>query len=138
MYKPHRGATAVRVENAAECISDGGASAKYCRDLHITMDRRFALHAVEGSASIKDGQMCLTLCNTHPTEPLACDVHLVGAKMTAGDVVHLSANDIHAHNTFEEPNRGRASAPVRKAFKDGHPLITLPSASVTRMMGRLE
>src|SRR5581483_7384962 len=78
LYRPHKGAAAVRFETAAEAVTDGGASARYCRTRYL--DRpSFSLRAVHGSASVKDGELCVTAVNTHPTEPVELEVELYRA-----------------------------------------------------------
>ena len=56
LYRPHRGAMAVRFLSASEKVSDGGPSAQACRDCYADKGSDFTLQAVEGSASVKDAR----------------------------------------------------------------------------------
>ena len=52
LYRPHKGAQAIRFVTGAEVISDGGAQAAHCRRCY--RDARFpGLRAVQGSASVR-------------------------------------------------------------------------------------
>src|SRR5205814_9440040 len=94
LYRPHQGATAVRFESCADTVTDGGASAAYCRSR--SLDRSpFALRAVHGSASTRDGELCVTAVNTHPTEPVELEVWLYRAAWSEVETVSLAADDIH-------------------------------------------
>ena len=67
-------------------------------------DGRPALPSLAGSASRHNGQVVLTVVNTQVSEPVEAEISLHGAAIqsTAGRI--LAADDIHAHNTFEQPN----------------------------------
>jgi len=138
LYRPHKGATAVRFLTYADPVTDGGASAAFCRARYLEA-KPFALRAVHGSASVRDGQICVTAVNTHPTEPLELDVELNRARWAgAVEAVTLAADDIRAHNTFAQPERVKLSAPqTLKADGGTHVRLTLPAASVVRLQGRL-
>ncbi len=121
-----RGATAVRFVSAAETVSDGEASAKFCRACYLD-HRTVSLRAVHGSASVRDGVLCVTAVNTHPTEPLEMELDIHSGKLTEAEVVTLSADTIHAHNTFARPDAVTLSAPARIAAQKGDALrVTLP------------
>jgi alpha-N-arabinofuranosidase len=145
LYRPHKGANAVRLLSAAESISDGGVSKEACRRQYI--DRRgTALRAVQGSASLSgpdNRTLCVTLVNSHPTQPVEVEIDLHGtARLADAELITLAAPDadIRAHNTFAAPDRVRPSAPTRVTAANGEcaPRVTLPPASVSRLLGELQ
>jgi alpha-N-arabinofuranosidase len=136
LYRPHKGAQAVRFLTAAETVSDGEASAEACRSRYIDQ-QPFTLKAVHGSASIRDGVLCVTVVNTHPTETTELDLEVHQGKLGEVEVVTLAADEIHAHNTFEQPNVVHLSAPKTLTAKGSQLRVPLAPGSVTRLMGRL-
>lgn len=136
LYKPHRNGQAIRVISEAETISHGEASEEHCRSCY-TDQRTLNLQAVHGSATIKDGVLCMTVVNTHPTQPVELDVELRQANWSELETVTLTADDIHACNTFAQPERVKLSAPQRSSNGGKHTRIQLPAASVVRVMGTL-
>ncbi len=137
LYRPHRGATAVRCIAQSETVSDGGAAKEHCR--RMSLDKgAFGLKAVQGSASVKDGRLCVTACNTHPSQAVEVQIDLLGARLDVVDVVRLAADDIHAHNTFEHPDRVRLSAPETATARGGSLRIAMPAGSIIRVSGALQ
>ncbi len=136
LYQPHKGATAVRCIAQAESVSDGGAAKDHCRRMYLDKSA-FALKAVQGSASVKDGALCVTACNTHPSQPVELEIDLVGARLDSAEVVRLAADDIHAHNTFERPEQVKLSAPEIVSAKGNTLRVAMPAASIVRVMGKL-
>jgi alpha-L-arabinofuranosidase len=57
-----------------------------------------------GSASLKGKQLTLTVTNPHLSEAKETEVVLNGAKIASAKARVLSANDVHAYNTFANPN----------------------------------
>jgi alpha-N-arabinofuranosidase len=137
LYQPHRDASAVRFVSQAEQISDGGASAAACRSQYVDQ-RPFALQAVQGSASVKARQLCITACNTHPQQPVELELDLHGGKLDEVEVTRLACDDIHAHNTFERPNAVCLSQPERCIAHGSALRLTFPAASVMRITGKLQ
>jgi alpha-L-arabinofuranosidase len=137
LYRPHKGATAVRFLTAAEAVSDGEASARTCRSCYVD-HRAFSLRAAHGSASVRDGVLCVTAVNTHPTEPIELEIDIHQGRLAEAEVVTLAADDIHAHNTFGRPDAVILSAPAQSAARAGEPLrVPMPAASVVRVVGKL-
>ncbi len=136
LYKPHQGGMSVRTESFAETISDGGASAAHCRRCYLD-NQPFVLKAVQGSASVKDGLLCVTAVNSHPTEPVELDLEVSGARFGAAEVVTLSAEDMHAHNTFEQPNVVHLSTPMQVSGQNGRLRVPMPAGSLVRVLARL-
>ncbi len=137
LYRPHKGARAVRFLSASETVSDGGASAQACRNCYLEK-KPFALRAVQGSASVRDETLCVTVVNTHPTESVELELELYQRTLSTIEVVTLAASDIHAHNTFEQPDEVHLSSTQQIEVRSGnHVRIPLPAGSIVRIMGQL-
>lgn len=136
LYQPHKGAQAVRFISTAETISDGEASAQVCRENYLHK-QPFRLQAIHGSASLRDEVLCVTVVNTHPTQPIELDLEIFARSLKEAEVVTLAADDIHAHNTFEQPERVCLSPAQTVAARDQHLRVILPEGSVSRIMGKI-
>ncbi|HET8841895.1 MAG TPA: alpha-L-arabinofuranosidase C-terminal domain-containing protein [Ktedonobacteraceae bacterium] len=136
LYRPHRGAQAVRFITTAEVISDGGGAARECQNCYLDK-QPFHLQAVHGSASVHDGELCVTVVNTHPVQPVELDLEVFSGQFGEAEIVTLAADDIHAYNTFEQPEQVQLST-ARKVMGKGQTLrVLLPAGSVTRIMGTI-
>ncbi len=91
MYQGHRGGQSVRVEFAAESIRIAAS------------DHEQHLPLLQGSASVKDGLLTLSVVNLHADEPVEATIRIAGADAGATDVATLSHTDLRAHNTFDQP-----------------------------------
>lgn len=91
-----------------------------------------ALPALAGSASRHDREVVLTVVNTRAAEPLEAEISVRGAAIQSADGMILTADDIHAHNTFERP---RAVVPRSLPLTGQGPRLrhTFAPASVTRL-----
>jgi alpha-N-arabinofuranosidase len=136
LYQPHKDAQAVRFVTDADAVSDGGMAASYCQTRYL-QPRPFVLRAVQGSASIRDRTLCVTAVNTHPSEAVEIDLEVRGGAVSTVEVVYLSADTIHAHNTFEQHDTVQLSQPVLFEGRGGHIRIPLPAASIMRAQGVL-
>ncbi|MBO0779128.1 MAG: hypothetical protein J2P37_09915 [Ktedonobacteraceae bacterium] len=136
LYRPHKGAQAVRFITAAETVSDGEESATRCRDLYLDK-QPFRLQAVHGSASVRDGALCVTVVNTHPTQAVDLDLEVYQGKLNEAEMVTLVADDIHAHNTFDQPERVCLSSAWTVTAREQHLRVALPAGGVTRLIGKL-
>ena len=137
LYRAHQGAQAVRFISEAEAISDGGASRDHCRA--CSLDKQpFALRAVQGSASVRDGNLCVTVVNSHPTQPIEMDLEVRGSRLGTLEAVVLAADEMHAHNTFAQPDVVRPAAPTMVQADGSRVHVTLPAGSVVRLLGPLE
>jgi alpha-N-arabinofuranosidase len=93
--------------------------------------------ALAGSASLHDRHLVLTVVNTHASEPRHATIQLRGAEARSGSGRVLAADDIHAHNTFDQPQtvQPRDTQAVQAKGKSfGH---LFPPGSVTRLDLRL-
>src|SRR5439155_15018419 len=57
-----------------------------------------------GSASLSGNQVTLTVINPDLTAPRETEIAVAGARISSCQARVLSASDVHAHNTFENPN----------------------------------
>ena len=117
MYAPHQGGEALRMLIETEIISFKNGS------------KEGALPAVAGSASLKGKTLFLTLTNSHASQTQEVTVDLLGGAKAAGGKARALAGEIHAHNTFEQPE---ALAPAAYTVKaEGASIhLTLPPAAV--------
>ena len=136
LYRPHKGARAVRLVSEAETVSDGGDSRDQCRACYLDK-RPFALRAVQGSASVRDGRLCVTAVNSHPTQPVELELEVRQAKVETVEVVTLAADDIHAHNTFARPDVVRPSEPTTVRADGPRVRVPLPPGGIVRLCGPL-
>jgi alpha-N-arabinofuranosidase len=136
LYRPHKGASAVRFLTAGESLTEGGACANQCTAQYADKSR-FTLKALEGSASVKDGVLCVTACNTHPTEAIEMELETRGGKVAEASVVVLAGKDMLAHNTFAKPNAVKLSKAAVVKAKGRLLRIEMPAGSVVRVMGKM-
>ncbi|MGD2135625.1 MAG: alpha-L-arabinofuranosidase C-terminal domain-containing protein, partial [Gemmatimonadales bacterium] len=121
MYAAHQGARAVRmVASAPEAHWQDGE------------DRERSLWGLNGSASVRDGTLTLTVANPHLTEPRETEIGVWGGAVRSVTATTLAARDVHDHNTFEQPDTVTPTTqPVRVG---GSPLVyRFPAASVTKL-----
>lgn len=121
MYRPHHGATSVRMEAQAPGVS------------FKVGDREESIFRVAGSASKGEGKtVTLTLVHSHASEPLEAEIRLKGAEAASVRKVVLTHEDLNAHNTFDAPD---VVAPAASAtdLKGGAFRVVLDPASVTRL-----
>ncbi len=120
MYAAHQGAESLRTEFAAS-------------DIHYQRDGKDAsFWGLNGSASRKDKTVTLTVVNTALTAPAETQVALRGGTASRAAGVVLASSDIHAHNTFDQPNAVK-SASLNVAGSGDMLTVTLPPASVTKI-----
>jgi alpha-N-arabinofuranosidase len=120
MYQSHQGGESVRTSFETDEItftSDG-------------IEQR--LFGLNGSASLKDGILTLSVVNPHASQPTEATVRLRGGAATTASVTTLASEDLRAHNTFDQPN---ALVPQTRALRldADNWSYTFPPASVTVM-----
>jgi alpha-N-arabinofuranosidase len=120
MYAAHQGGQALRsIFNAPE--------------IHYDRDAKPAsFWSLNGSASLRDKSLILTVVNPSVTDPRETQIILHSAKINSASATVLTDSDIHAHNTFTQK---RAVIPQRKALDVTGPNLThtFPPASVTKL-----
>ena len=97
MYAAHQGAQALRAEISTPDI-------RYSRDGEPA---RF--WGLKGSASRKGNTVTLTAVNPDVAKAKDVQITLYGGKVKNASGVALAANDIHAHNTFDQPDTVRTA-----------------------------
>ena len=124
MYSAHQGAEAVRTVFSSPSIS-------YDRD-----GKPASFWGLQGSASIKDKDLTITVVNPDVTQPREAEIALGAAAVKSGTVTVLTDKDIHAHNTFENPDavRPRSEDLMASGSSIRH---TFPAASVTLIQAKL-
>jgi len=124
MYGAHAGGQSVRTVFEVEKV--GG------RTGHAGV-----LPALAGSASLHDRTIVLTVVNSHASEAQEAEIRARGAGISSGKARVLTAPDIHAHNSFENP-RGLEPTSGEIAAQGEVVRWEFPPASVTRMELKLE
>ena len=113
MYAPHQGGQSVRTLVESVRVTFAGGQ----------------LQPVMGSASLKDKTLFLTLTNSHAQDETAVTVSLLGGATTAGGAARVLTGEIHAHNTFEQPESVKPE--THKVDASGPAFsVLLPPASV--------
>lgn len=91
MFMPHSGAQNIRAITSAP---------------KLTYDRNGKptdFWSLNSSASVNGKQLTLTVTNPHLTETRETEIAVRGAKIASAKARVLSDKDVHAHNTFENP-----------------------------------
>jgi len=116
----HRPPTSVRAEFSAPQVS-------YKRD-----NQPATFWGLKGSASLKDKTLTLTVVNPHATEHRKAEIAVRGRSPSSVEATVLASSDIHAHNTFDNPN-AVSSTSQRAAISGGLLRYVFAPASVTRL-----
>ncbi|MGB6266470.1 MAG: alpha-L-arabinofuranosidase C-terminal domain-containing protein [Candidatus Acidiferrales bacterium] len=121
MYAAHQGGQGVRTVFTAPSVL-------YDRDGHTA-----SFWGLNGSASLHDKTLVLTLVNPHVSETRETRIAIHGGKAGSAAATILASADIHAHNTFEQKD---AVAPRAQtiATQDGGLTFECPPASVTKLV----
>jgi alpha-L-arabinofuranosidase len=107
-------------------------------EVHYDRDGKPAnFHGLSGSASLHDKELVLTVVNPHITEPREAEIVFRGATARAASATMLTHSDIHAHNTFTQPD---VVEPGTQALTLARATATFrfPPASVTRLLLTLD
>jgi alpha-N-arabinofuranosidase len=136
LYRSHKSAKAVRFLSEAEVVSYGEAAAEHVRKCYADKQAT-GLQALHGSASVRDGVLCVTAVNTHPTEQIEFELELRGGKLNEAELVRLVADEIHQHNTFEQPDIVHLSQPQMVQRQGEHLRVQMPAGSIIRISGKL-
>jgi alpha-N-arabinofuranosidase len=136
MYAAHQGGQAVRTLFSAPTVSFKRAAPNVPpRPNAPAQSTTGTLWGLQGSASVNGKTLTLTVVNPHATEIRETEIVIRGAKVQSGQAMTLTANDIHAHNSFEQP---RALTPLSSSnvivqAQSGLVMHRFPAASVTRL-----
>jgi alpha-N-arabinofuranosidase len=117
MYAAHQNGTSVRTEMSAPRISKGSPH---------------GIAGLAGSCSIREKQAVLTVVNPDAQNPQEAEINVRGSRVTSVVATVLSSSDIHARNTFDQPE---ALKPVQdKNVTAGSPFTyRFAPASVTKL-----
>jgi len=120
MYAAHQGGQALRTVFLAPQV-------RYQRD-----GQPATFWGLQGSASLHDRSLVLTVVNPHVSEARETRIQVQGAGVKSGSATILTSHDIHAHNTFANPE---AVKPQEANVEIAAPVLTytFPPASVTRL-----
>jgi alpha-N-arabinofuranosidase len=121
MYASHQGGTAVRAEFSAP-------------EVHYDRDGKPAgFWGLKGSASLKGKTLTLTVVNPDVSQPREAEIALRGsAAASKAQAWIVTDADIHAHNTFDQPDRVKTRA-ADVALRPGGLAFTFPPASVVKI-----
>ncbi len=124
MYSAHQSGQALRTIFSAPTIG-------YDRD-----GKPASFWGLNGSASVRDKNLTLTVVNPHVSEARDAQVVARGAKIKTAAVTVLTNTDIHAHNAFAERT---AVVPRTESvgIKDDMLNFRFPPASVTKFAVQL-
>jgi alpha-N-arabinofuranosidase len=120
MYAAHQGATAVRAEFSAPAVH-------YDRD-----GKQASFWGLKGSASLKGKTLTVTAVNPDVSQARETEIVLRGATAASARAWVVTDSDIHAHNTFEQPDRVKTHA-AEVALRSGALSFTFPPASVAKI-----
>jgi alpha-N-arabinofuranosidase len=121
MYSAHPGAQSVRAEFVSPRVS-------YTRD-----DKPADFQGLAGSASLSGRQVTLTVVNPDLGAPRETDIAVAGARINSCQARVLSASDVHAHNSFENPNVVAPRDETVSIGPGGALVFRFAPASVTRL-----
>jgi alpha-N-arabinofuranosidase len=120
MYAAHQGGQALRAEFSAPDV-------QYTRD-----DKPARFWGLNGSASRKGQTVTLTIVNPSLSKTMETQIALRGGTVAGVSGTVLASSDMHAHNTFDQPNAVMPTTlPV--ALAAGLLNVSIPPASVTRL-----
>ena len=120
MYAAHQGGQALRTEFSAPEV-------QYMRD-----EQPARFWGLNGSASRKDRVVTLTIVNPDLSKTAETQIALRGAAITSASGTVLAAHDMHAHNTFDQPD-AVTPATLAVAVRGDLLNVSIPAASVTRL-----
>lgn len=125
MYMPHAGAMAVKTEFIAP-------RAGFTRLDAQRKETQASLWGLNGSASLKDKQLVLTVVNPHHQQARETEIAIRGATIKSGESRTLTSSDLHARNSFANPH---ALEPKSGPIQASSSTITFEfaPASVTRL-----
>ena len=120
MYSAHQGAQSLRTEVMSSRLN-------YNRN-----GKPATMNGLNGSASLRDKTVTLTVTNPDIQNAQETEIALRGATIKDVQVITLTHKDIHAHNSFENP-RAIEPQPGKAAISGGTVRCSFAPASVTRL-----
>lgn len=120
MYAAHQGGQAVRAEFSAPDV-------QYERD-----GKPARFWGLNGSASRKGSVVTLTVVNPDLSKTTETEIAIRGASIASAAGTVLTARDMHAHNSFLEPNAVQP-ATLAAAVNGDRVNVSIPAASVIKL-----
>ena len=120
MYAAHQGGQSLRTNVSSSPL-------KYMRN-----GRPATMRGLNGSASLSDRRLVLTVTNPDPKASRETEIAVRGANVKEVGVTTLTAKDIHAHNSFDNPRAIEPQA-SQAAARGGALVYNFAPASVTRL-----
>ena len=120
MYAAHQGGQALRTIFSSPTVN-------YDRD-----GKPASFWGLKGSASLNGHELVVTVVNPHVNESRETEIGIRGATLKSGTATVLTSADIHAHNSFAQPD---VLTPQSKALDLKGKILTysFPPASVTKL-----
>jgi alpha-N-arabinofuranosidase len=120
MYAAHQGGQSLRTEFSAPDV-------QYDRD-----GKPASFWGLNGSASRKGNLVTLTAVNPDLTQPSQTQIAIRGAAIARSAATVLASGDMHAHNTFENPDAVK-TASLESSVTAGILNVSIPPASVIKL-----
>jgi alpha-N-arabinofuranosidase len=120
MYAAHQGGTSVRAEFSSPEV-------RYDRD-----GKPASFWGLRGSASLKGKTLTLTAVNPDVRETRESEIALRGAMAASARAWVVGGDDIHAHNTLDEPDQVKTRT-AEVSVRAGSLRFTFPPASVVKI-----
>ena len=122
LFQSHQGGMSLKVEVSS-------------REIRFPVgDESATLPAISASASVKNGQLTLSIINAHAAFPVDLEVKLNGRVARDMNVYTLAHSDLTAHNSFESPDFLIPTLSVIQP-KSATWIQTVPAASITVLRG---
>jgi alpha-N-arabinofuranosidase len=121
MFVPHMAAQAVRAVFTAPRVG-------YTRN-----GKPADLFGLAGSASVTGKQLTLTVTNPSATDACEAEILVRGARVQSAQARVLTAPDVHAFNSFENPRAVMPTDAPATVAAGGALAFRFPPASVTRL-----
>jgi alpha-N-arabinofuranosidase len=120
MYSVHQGKTALRTVVTSP------------RPKYTKNGQPATLRGLNGSASLDGKRLVLTVTNADLKAAREAQIVVRGATVKSVKGISLTASDVHAHNSFADPNRIQAKE-IPTTLTGGDLVHTFAPASVTRL-----
>lgn len=125
LYQSHQGGTSVRVDVAT-------------RDVRFPIREAVEkLPTISASASIKNGELTLSIVNINNSLPAEIEIDFRGGPLADASVHTLSHSDLAAHNTFDHPDELAPQHAVLPTTGSNW-TQTLPPASVVVVRAKMQ
>ena len=125
MYMDHMGGQSLRTEFSAPRVS-------YQRN-----GQPATFWGLAGSASRKDKTVVVTVVNPSATDARVTDITVRGATINSYAMRTLTAPALDSHNSFDAPNAVVLPPDMVPDWRGGQLTLTLPKASVSRVLLKL-